>query len=357
MLGCLMVKSCEKTEEISPLVVSSSYNASAYEANTVAEKQLIVTYTDFVNEIKKGRVAGTVLSAATIKAIFEKNGSNSISTRIPAGIQSNMLTFLTEIEKASKGTGYTFGLLPAQNGNGGVNNGYLFDETGLELEQMLDKTLFGSLFYTQAATLLTQPTQANLDKALILFGANPTFPNTSSASKTAQPDILIANYGARRTKAAGGLYTEVRVAFIKAQSAILAGDKYNKERDAAIAIILLKWEEINAATVINYLYDVETKLGITNVDNATKASAMHAYSECVGFLTGFKWIPLNIKISDNQIDELLVKMNAASPYKLIGSPTEIAKIVDARNDLKKIYGFSDQQMLDFKNNWLTVEGR
>ena len=64
-----------------------------------------------------------------------------------------------------------------------------------------------------------QASLENLDKALALFGANPTFPNTPTASKTQQPDVLMANYGARRTPAAGGLYTEVRDAFIKAQAA------------------------------------------------------------------------------------------------------------------------------------------
>lgn len=347
--------SCE-TNDIEPLSIPTTYDGSAFVANTTNEYELRTNFTKFVDEVKKGRVSGTVVTAAQIQATFEAGGVNSVARSLPANEVAIYQALFSEVEKASKGTAYQFGLAPAQNGQGGVNNGYLYDETGLELEQILDKGSFGLIFFRKAQQLLQNPTLENLDKALALYGANPTFPNTPTASKSAQPDILMANYGARRTPAAGGLYLEVRDAFIKAQAAIKAGSKYNTDRDKAIQEILLGWEEINAATVINYLFATETGLSTTNADQRTLSNAMHAYGECVGFLQGFKGAS-GKKITDAQIDAALVSLNATQPYRLINSPTEIAKLVTLRRTLQSIYGFSDTETESFRNNWITVEGR
>lgn len=346
--------SCE--EETAPLAIPTAYDATDYKTNTVAEYELRSNFTNYINEVKKGRVAGTVVTEASLRAVFTAGGNNSVSNIAPSNVRDAHLAAFPLIEKASKSPAYQFGKGPADNPNGGANGGYLFDKTGLEFEQILDKGAFGAIFYKKGAELLTNPTAANLDQALALYGANPTFPNTPTATKTEQPDSWMANYGARRTKASGGLYTQVRDAFIKAQAAIKAGSKYTTERDAATAEILLKWEQINAATVINYLYDVETKLASTNPTDAVKASAMHAYGEAVGFLGGFRQTSKK-KITDVQIDDALTKMNATAPYKIVGSPTEIAKLVQVRKDLQAIYGFTDAQMEEFKNNYVTIEGR
>ncbi|MFN3784850.1 MAG: hypothetical protein ACK4R6_13105 [Spirosomataceae bacterium] len=354
-VAAFTLSSCE-TNEIEPLSIPTTYDGSAFVANTTNEYELRANFTKFVDEIKKGRVSGVVVTAAQIQATFEAGGANSVSRAIPASELANYQALFTEVEKASRGTTYQFGFTPAQNGQGGVNNGYLYDETGLELEQILDKGSFGLIFFRKGQQLLQNPTLENLDKALALFGANPTFPNTPTASKTQQPDVLMANYGARRTPAAGGLYTQVRDAFIKAQAAIKAGATYNTERDEAIQAILLGWEEINAATVINYLFATETGLSTTNADQRTLSNAMHAYGECVGFLQGFKGAS-GKKITDAQIDAALVSLNATQPYRLLNSPTEIAKLVTLRRTLQSIYGFSDTETESFRNNWITVEAR
>jgi hypothetical protein len=349
--------SCSSDEKIAPLVIPTSYASSTFQTNASAEIALVSNFRAFVAELQKGRTAGISLDATTLQNLYEK-GNPSTSSITLAPTRAVMQNALIEIDKASKGSLYQFGKTPTENGNGGTNNGYLFDETGLELEQILDKGSFGAAFYNYATLLIGSPTQANLDKILALYGSNPTFPNTPTATKTPQPDLLMANYAARRTKSTetNGLYFKLRSAFIKAQAAITAGDKYNKERDEAIAEILLNWEKANAATVINYLFDVETKLSSATIDDKLRASAMHAYGECVGFLSGFRGIARK-KITDAQIDDALLKMNATAPYKIVGSPSEIAKLVQIRRDLQTIYGFTDAEMDSFKQNWITVEGR
>lgn len=352
----LSILSCEKEEDETPaLVIPVAYDAATFTANTIGEYELRTNFTTFINEAKKGRVAGTVVTESKLKELFEA-GANSISNNSTPALRAEYLLLFKKIEKASNGAAYQLGKAPSINGNGGVAGGYLFDETGLELEQIIDKNSFGSIFYTKAIALLANPTVANLDKVLALYGANPTFPNTPTATKTPQPDILMANYGARRTKGTGGLYTEVRDAFIKAQAAIKAGSKYNADRDAAIAVIVLKWEEINAATVVNYLFDVEAKLTASTVTEASKAAAMHSYGECVGFLKGFKGISKK-KITDAQIDDALNKMNHTAAYQLVDDKDKVVALNGIRDNLQAIYGFTDTQIAEFKFNYVSLESR
>lgn len=352
----LAITSCTKDEEVTPaLVVPATYDAASYTANATAEYELRTNFAAFLNEAKKGRVAGTTVTESKLKELFEA-GTNSISNNTTSAQRAEYLLLFKEIEKASKGAAYQLGKAPSINVDGGVAGGYLFDETGLELEQIIDKGSFGSVFYAKAIEILANPTAVSLDKALALYGANPTFPNTPTAANTAQPDILMANYGARRTKGTGGLYTEVRDAFIKAQAAIKAGSKYNSDRDAAIATLLLKWEEINAATVINYLFDVDAKLNAANVTDASKAAAMHSYGECVGFLKGFKGITKK-KITDAQIDDALTKMYHTSAYQLVDDKDKVAALKTVRDNLQAIYGFTNEQMAEFKLNYVSLEKR
>ncbi|CAA9195306.1 hypothetical protein [Flavobacterium collinsii] len=349
--------SCTKDEQSTPpLVIPTAYDATSYTVNVVGEYELRTNFAAFINEVKKGRVAGTTVTESKLKELFEA-GTNSVSKNTTVALRTEFLMLFAEIEKASKGKTYQFGKTPTENINGGVAGGYLFDETGLELEQIIDKGSFGGVFYNKAIEVLANPTLVNLDKALALYGANPTFPNTPTVKpENPQPDILMANYGARRTKGTGGLYTEVRAAFIKAQAAIKAGEKYNADRDAAIAEILIKWEQINAGTVINYLFDVEARLTTAPATDASKAAAMHSYGECVGFLKGFKGFTKK-KITDAQLDDALTKMNNTASYKLIDNQVEIAKLLQIRNSLQAIYGFTDTQMVEFKNNYVKLENR
>lgn len=346
---------CEKNE-VSPLSIPTSYDGAAFVANTSNEYALRTNFAVFVRELQKGRTPGTVVTASALRTVFEAGGSNSVSANLPADQRPAYFAMFEEVEKASRGAGYVFGLPPAQNGQGGVNNGYLYDENGLEIEQILDKGSFGLIFFRKGQALLQNPTLENIDKALALFGANPTFPNTPTVARTAQPDVLMANYGARRTPAAGGLYLEVRDAFIKAQAAVKAGADYTKDRDDAVKAIILGWEKVNAATVINYLFSTETGLTTTNADQRTLSIAMHAHAESIGFLQGFKGAAGRL-ITDAQIDAALTSLNATQPFRLIGSPTEIAKLSALRRTLQSLYGFSDSQVEGFRNNWITVEQR
>ncbi|MBK6993792.1 MAG: DUF4856 domain-containing protein [Lewinellaceae bacterium] len=264
--------------------------------------------------------------------------------------------------KAS-GTSYTPGV---PTGNGGVLNGYLFDENGLEYEQLMEKGLFGAALYNHAVSLMKgSMTPATADQLLRIFGAHPDFPNTPTAANAANPAKFMANYAARRDKNDGtGLYFQMKNAFIKLQAALKAGKDYKQERDEALLALRQTWEKVNAGTMINYCHSVISDLSATNPTDAQKASALHAYSECVGFIHGWRTIPQDFKtITDVEIDELLVLFNAPyngtpTSYKFATDPVnELPKLTQVISKLKAKYGFSDQEVEDFRNNWVAVQGR
>lgn len=348
----LIIFSCSKDEvKIDPLVIPTSYDASTFATSIAPETLLRLDYVAYENEMKKARIKGTVVETATLNGLFNKSMSG-----LSTAYYKTLAPLINEkLSRASKANAvYLLGKTPAENGVGGISGGYIFDEKGLDLEQVVSKGLFGAFHYNQGVILLATPTQANLDKAIYYFGANPLFPNTSNATKSTAPDVYLANYATRRTKGTGGLYLDVKANFIKAQAAIKAGANYNKERDEAIEAILLNWEKANAATVINYFNDVYTKLSIIPATDVLRVGGLHSMGEAIGFLGGFKGIAKK-KITDTQIDELLAKME--NPSKFVGNQAEVDKILEFSKTLQNIYGFTAQDMLDFKQNWITVEER
>ncbi|MBV6442108.1 MAG: hypothetical protein DYG98_01825 [Haliscomenobacteraceae bacterium CHB4] len=342
-----------------PLDIPSAYDGTAFETNAATQIGVLSRFTSLVNEAKKGRATGQTVSLDSLNYWYTA-GNPTLQSLTSVYYSGKTPEWTAQLALASGNT-YTPGV---PTGNGGAYSGYLFDANGLELEQLLDKGHYGALLFHHFNELTSGTiTEATVDQMLAIFGANPTFPNSYQANLHAQPDKLIANYAARRDKNDGkGFYTNIRDQFIKLQAAVKAGPDYNEERDEAIAEIRLLWEKANAATIINYLYAVISKLSATNPTDADIASALHSYGETVGFTHGFRTLE-NKKITDTEIDELLTLLNTPAngtptSYKFATDPVnELPKLTQVISRLKSIYGFSDQEMEDFKKNWVSEQNR
>jgi hypothetical protein len=363
LLFALLFDAC-KENEIAPLTIPSSYDGAKFQANTVTEDAVRGQLEALVNEAKKGRTPGTILTYATLSSLYNAGNPSvkAVTTPYYAGRLDGAGNWLDEMAKAS-GTGYTPGVTAGQ---GGTFGGYLFDENGLEIEQLLEKGLFGAALYRHAIALMEGPlTPATADQLLRIYGAHPDFPNTPTAAKAANPDKFMANYAARRDKNDGkGLYSQMKAAFLQLQAALVAGPDYNRERDEALATIRLTWEKINAATIINYCHSVVSTMSATTVSDSDKAKALHAYGECVGFMHGWRTLPAAYKqMSDTEIDEVLALLNAphnATPesYKFVTEPVvQLPKLTQIISKLKTKFSFSDQEIEDFKKNWVAEQGR
>lgn len=353
---------CKKDKK--DLQIPDTYDGSTFETNTTQEYEIRAQLKTLTDEMKKGRVNGVTVDASTLNSLYNA-GTKSLSSITISQYNAQIPTLLNELAAASGGTFDATLPVSGQGGTYGGSSKYLFDENGVELEQLVEKGLFGAALYNYAATqiLTGDVDQAKLDKALALFGANPTFPNSNDASKHQKPDVYGAVYAARRDDNSGnGVYLSIKKNFIKAQAAIKAGSDYNEERDEAINEILLNWEKALAATVINYSFDGINKLSSTTPDDASRAGALHSLSEAVGFAGGLKFVARK-KIKDATIDSVLAKLKypyggPGTMHEFVKNPVQtVANLQEIVNLLKQEYGFSDAEVESYKKNWVSEQQR
>jgi hypothetical protein len=355
------LSSCETDSGISPLVLPTTYDNTAFEQNAASQLSVLSAINDMTTEAKKGRQLGGKVSESLLKSSFS-NGNPSVKSQTTTYFAGKLENeWFAEIAKAS-GTTYTPGN-PATKGQGGMYGGYLFDENGTEIEQLIEKGAFGAAAYNHAVKLANGPlTPATADQLMAILGMNPTFPS-SNASKHPKPDRAMAVYAARRDKNDGnGYYSQLKFNFIKLQAALNGGTNYTTDRDEALTAIFTTWEKVNAATVINYCHAVISTMSNTSTTDAQKASALHAHGENVAFLHGWRTISSK-KITDAQTDELLALLNSApnttpTPYLFVtDSVNQLPKLQQIISKLQAIYGFSSAEIEDFKKNWITEQNR
>lgn len=364
IIAAISLVACKEETPTPSLNIPSSYNGSSFSADAADQLALRSNLNALVNEAKRGRDAANTVQFSELSNLYTA-GNPSVASNTNSYFQGRLegpAGWLAELAKASGNT-YTPG---TPTGEGGAFGGYLFDENGLEIEQLVEKGLFGAMNFYQAQQLLRTPNMANLHKALALYGAHPSFPNTPTAANAEFPDAHMANYAARRSDNTdpNSLYARIKTAFITAQAAIEQGAEFNAERDAAIANIRLNWEKVNAATIINYCHSVISTMSGTAPTDAQKASALHAYGECVGFRHGWRNLPADSKrITDAQIDEVLGLLRAESgqtpsSYLFITEPVaNLPRLQQVITRLQQIYGFSNAEVESFRNNWVNIQNR
>jgi len=354
-----------KKEEKTPLVIPTTYISTNFDANVSDENSLRNQLGSLSTYMKKAENVSNKLSDDSLTKYFTNNGTPSLKS-ITSTYFSNLIEssyFPTMVACSQNAYDIADG---ATATNGGVYGARLLDKRGKETLQEVEKGLYEAAFYNHLVTLSQGTmTEATVDKMIRIYGAHSSFPNTNTLANTSTPDAFIALYTARRDKNDGtGFYTKIRDQFIKLQAAVKAGSDYNQEKNEAIAEIKLLIEKSIMATVINYSYAAIPKFTSGSPTFVTNASGIHDLSECVGFIHGFKGVSsANRKITDTQIDELLALLHApagtdASMYKFVAEPvTETTKISDAIAKIKSIYGFTDAELIDFKTNWISSQGR
>jgi hypothetical protein len=348
------------------LEIATTYNDANFATQASTQTAVVTQLVNITNEAKKGRVNGTLVTKTALDNLFNAGNPSlsGVSTSYFKGKLEGTNGWFDELAKASGGTYTPSATIQVQ---GGTFGGYLFDENGLEMEQMIEKGMFGAVLYKHFTDLITgNITEETPHKIIAIFGAKPAFANSGSNNVTADKrDLAMANYASRRDKNDGnGFYAQFKKQILKLQSAIKAGNDYNQERNEAIAELKLIWEKVNKATIINYCHAVIATMSSTTTTDAQKASALHAYGECVGFIHGWRTIAQDQKrITDTQIDEILTLLNAphnATPtsFKFITDPTnELPKLQQIITKIQQIYGFTTQEIEDFKKNWVTEQNR
>jgi hypothetical protein len=351
-------------EEGGPLVIADEYDGSMFETNAVHELAVLRQLENLRAEAAKGRIAGQSVSATALQTLYESGplSLKNIVTDYYANLLEGESGYFSQLALAS-GNQFTPG---ETEGEGGVYQSYLFDENGLELEQAIVDGMIGAALYHHAVTLFEGTlTSGTPDHVLAIFGGSPGFPNSGDGTKHPIPDRLAAAYAASRDKNVGlGFYDRIEKHFITLQAAIAKGEEYAEYQQSAIQGILENWEKATAGTVIHYLSAGQSKLSQANATDASRAGALHDISKGIGLLSGWKGIPETEKIlKEEELDGLLLMLKAPvgmtpSPYEFIMDPeNELHALQEVIEGLKAIYAFTDQELSDFENDWVSVQGR
>jgi hypothetical protein len=385
-VGLIFLASCKEDDKVTvppppELQIPTFYDSTGYAANVVTESQVRAQLAALTRQMQVGRHMDSAVTLAALQTLY--NGT-TLRAVTGASYQAKVDTALRELARAS-GKGVRYAWENAPNGDGGVipttvggRTGYLYDEHVLEMEQVVEKGLFAAAMYNHAVSLISAGniTEATIDRLVEIYGAKPGFGNNERNSDPNR-DRFSAQYAARRsdTANANSLYAQIKRNLITAKAAVKAGSAFNQLRDQALADFKLNWEKALAATVINYCHSTLDGLRAPNRDDGIVTGAMHAYGEAVGFLSGWKAVPPSQRrITDAQIDELLDLLRApynqtanAQSYLFLSTNSATAQLyrLDGRNDpntgvierLAQIYGFSNQEVEDFRRNWVNVQNR
>ncbi len=335
--------------------IPSSYSSDDYIVNTADERNLYDELNALVAELEALESSSVAVPVGDLTAFWE---GTSMKNQVNPAFEVVVDNYLLEAAEAS-GNQYD-----SLTGEGGVLAGRLFNEHGVEPLEMVEKGLFGALFYNRAIELATTYNEADLcDKLIALYGAHPIFANTSNHPEN--PDRGPAKYSARRTPMSGGFYLDIKSHLIQANYYLSRG---NTRTDAVVAeplaAVLATWERFTAATIINYLHSTIGTLSQTNLSPEDQASALHAYSEAVGFARGLLVVSNRSIASNTQLNEVLTAMLYSienSSYTgntlLTDRVSGVQSLTNALNLVKNIYGFTDDEVNQFRMNWINEEQR
>jgi len=248
---------------------------------------------------------------------------------------------------------------------------------GLDISQLVQKTLMGSVFYYRATYDYLDPIaesdnttvvegegtamEHHWDEAFGYYGAPADFSiytaddilkkyrDTNNNGKQEIPSekyYFHANYSLTRDEASKNFPAadqtnyrkELMDAFILGRAAIVAKDA--AVRDEARTKIYDAWEKQTAASAISYMNKVKKAITENSASLDAIDTKYHEWAEGRGFLNALKY-GINKKISDTD-------WNLVSGY--LGekpADTSVEELTSAIAKLQSVYGFSDHQAANF----------
>jgi hypothetical protein len=381
-----LLSSCIKKEEITKVEVvvqQGTYDPATFKANTENERVFMGNYKALLGEINKAKpgttadsLKGSKSQTITFAKLLEIVNAGTISINSLANDNyKNLVLNSNSGYLASAATASTNSLfvpvypIPA-NAIGGrytQTSGYLFDKYGVDIEELVQKTFFGSIYDKVFGELLTEGniSLANLDKALVYYGAPTSFPNglKIKVGSDSITDVYIANYAARRDNSngtgKGGYYSVIKSQFITIQQLLKESPNDKTKINEAVKVMRENWEKALMATAINYLQS--SKTGMLRTGDVNISRALHSFCEGLGLIATFKGVKTTRIITDAQIEEMQNTLYfnnmtyTQNPLKYLGNTTEIDKLAGIVAKIQGIYGFSETQVNDyFLKNDITI---
>ena len=297
------------------------------------------------------------VTTADLQALFTA-GAPSLRSVATAFAQVTVDTYLMQFGDAAPKTwkpedveadggadGGTDGGVPV---GGKYDNASIVNAVGVDLREASEKILINGSLYNYALALAGGAiTEATVDRLLALYGATPAFLGSTDGGVDANE--LIAEYASKRDSKIGapGPYRKIRTALLVMKAAAANGDKCRADFDGALKVFFLEWEKTSFATVIYYLNQAATS---ATAIPAQGQLALHAYGEALGFAQSFKGVPQDRrKITDVQIDAILQRIGATTPYQLVTRTGErVVAFNTAFQEIGAIYGMTQTDIEDAK---------
>lgn len=237
-------------------------------------------------------IKGADLNASGVQL---KNIISSSTSAADADLaKSRLETAFAEMAAVSKSVGVT-----AAKGTAGKLGTYLVDAKGIEIAQIIQKSLIGALQLDYISNILlskgleaenrklvagknyTQLEQ-NWDEAYGLLTLNPIYLEgaTNTAKSAKAPEFFLGSYIWEYNQAA---YPKMHTAFLKGRVAIVNNDKAELQTQATF--IRTEAEKAIASAALGYLG--KWKLGTTD------AARAHAIGEGLGFIYSLRYCTIN----------------------------------------------------------------
>lgn len=354
LIACvLLISACEQEATLPELELPTTYISADYDNNVALERTLLAELAELTTALNAAEAnaqtgqAGPIVYPTTLAAVTAPDYRARVE---------EWLLELTKAANASADFQQPGAAGPAPDTEGGLLGNRLLDEYGLELEQLIEKGLFGAALYHHAMTIIQEQPEnsASVDRLLAIFGATPAFDPAFTAAA--------ATYAKRRSdnETEAGFFYTIREHLLTAKAAIEAGREFDQQRDAALADFLLDWEKSNFATVIFYCKSAGDQLRTATAmpDGPARdialGDAMHAYAEAVAFASGFSGLA-NKQITDAQIETILTLLLAApgqpaESYRFLNEVTLLANLDAVIDEIQAVYGFTAAEVNGFLLN-------
>ena len=250
---------------------------------------------------------------------------------------------------------------------------------GLDLSELIHKTLLGAVLYYQGTQLLNTLSSANntdlvggtnytaaelaFDRAFAYFGASIDLKSYTDAQLLAQPYQDTNNNGdidytseynfhfpteaARRDVAVGSRdFTEtIFNAFLAGRTAIT--NKEDSLRFIYSSFIVDEWERLIAASAIHHLNKLPAEMAEVGTNTTQAADLNRDWSAMRGYLLALRY-NVNKEISTADLNTILGLTGSTPVYAENGS-TEysnyVSNLFEVRTLLQTTYGFSETEVL------------
>ncbi|MGB1316592.1 MAG: DUF4856 domain-containing protein [Flavobacteriales bacterium] len=307
----ILFTSCNTDKGEDNLDVPATYSFTRNGSSTVShsgQTQRLDMLALMTSYMKSSNTVGSpALDAQALKDMFANENDPFSGQTYTKNLKSKCFTsdvsmfegFMDDLATASQAAGTasegTAGVLV--EGSSDPTVGYRVNANGVELTQVIEKGLMGSVFFYQAMeTYLTAERMGTTGNSDLEEGENHTsmehyfdeafgyfgIPNDYPNAATIEDARFWGKYCNKREEGLySGINNEIATEFRTARAAIAAKD-YDA-RDEAIQTIQQKWAIVIAASAVDYLNEAHSSAGTYEYQRH------HVMSEAIGFMLALKY--------------------------------------------------------------------